>query len=347
MSQARRTALLAAVLLGVERPASLGAANIDSNLAASPAAQAGGGGCYPVPLHPSQTDPINLFNPEWAAVDVGTHTPPLADPITLHGTVALSKINELGDFPGSHSDDDQNTFLIVDPADMFFVATVAGWRRDPTPMTRLRVQVTAIDILNPLKPLHPAVAAKQRCSVTTDRDCSATPCPEGERCLSLGGPVPGWAVYLEVNGTWQKLAGLEAGLAPARVPQALRFDVALPPDGALHLHATGRSLDCRETLYGMSLSRILALYGIADDGPACLLADSHEIGELDLVYPAPDFGSAGHSADYVTQSVGGEGGSCTGAPGQLCLGDADCPAGDTCVVTGGPYRLHYTITRRS
>jgi len=42
--------------------------------------------------------------------DVGTHTPPDADPITLHGTVMLAKINEGGDLSGDHLTDDQNTF---------------------------------------------------------------------------------------------------------------------------------------------------------------------------------------------------------------------------------------------
>ena len=32
--------------------------------------------------------------------------------------------------------------------------------------------------------------------------------------------------------------------------------------------------------------------------------------------------------------------------GQLCLTAADCPSGETCTVTGGSYRLHYTISRR-
>ena len=581
----RPLAMLAVVALDVAFAGVLCAANIDSNLAASPATQAGGGGCYPVGLDPGPEDPLNVFDPEWAAIDVGTHSPPVADPITLHGTVALSKINEIGDYPASHEGDDQNTFLIVDPADMSFVATgnlgphgeeagqleveweiakyplfawagagdrmttvgrwiwdcghadpdpvgacsvttsqacvvaadcappacpgcmpgqtcggvtfnyhselhppqalavsrtgqgfafakkprggrpatrtdvwispdgggagdrcvvthrpnpldlvfvtncfplaeplanvnasdfafdvplpprppgrsrrprvrvydrtprrlprpavtttfvdgpapfvhavvdmttpvrgrlpsmvgktiVAGWRGDRTPTTRLAVRVTAIEILNPLKPLRPAVPLKQRCSASTAQDCSAMPCPAGESCLSLGGPVPGWEVFVEINGIWQRLAGLEDVQTPRTVRQRRRFDVALPVDGALHLHASGRSLDCRETLYGMSLARILGLYGIATDGPACLLAASHDIGELDLSFPGPDFGSGGGSAAHVTQSLGGAGGSCTAAPAELCLTDADCPGGTTCAVSGGSYKLHYTISKR-
>jgi len=49
---------------------------------------------------------------------------------------------------------------------------------------------------------------------------------------------------------------------------------------------------------------------------------------------------------YVTSSIGGAGGSCSATMSRLCLGDADCPSGETCVVIGGSYRLHYTIRRQ-
>jgi len=61
--------------------------------------------------------------PEWAALDVGTHTPPISDPITIHGTTDFSAINEGGDFPADHITDDQNTYLFTDPADTSLVAT--------------------------------------------------------------------------------------------------------------------------------------------------------------------------------------------------------------------------------
>src|SRR6266446_10610823 len=41
--------------------------------------------------------------------------------------------------------------------------------------------------------------------------------------------------------------------------------------------------------------------------------------------------------------VGGAGGSRSATMSRLSLGDDDCPSGETCVVTGGSYRLHYTI----
>ena len=576
--------LLCAVALAVFL-APARAAYIDSNEAVSAEAQMDGGGCYPIAKHPRVTDQLTLINPEWAAIDVGPHAPPDADPITLHGTVSLAKINEGGDFSGNHLTDDQNTFLDVDPADMAFVATgnvgpkgeeagqlefeleigsyplfawagtgdrmttvgrwiwdcghgdpapegacsvttaqacvldsdcaapacvaciagencigtvfnyhselhppqavavsrlgaghafsrrrkggrlatrtdvwltpngggagdrcvvthrahpfdlvtttecfplsqplanvnatdfefdiplpprpagsrglprikvidqtphglprarvrttlvdgtpphvhavvdmtsrvrgrlpsmvgktiFTGWRRDETPVTRLLVHVTAIEILNPLKPVAPAMAEKKRCSVTTTQDCSVTPCPRGEQCLTLGGPIPGWEVFFETNGDWQRLTGLETVMTPGTISEDLGFDTALPASGTLRLHGSGRSLDCREgQLYGTSLRRTLELYGL-DDGPKCLQADSHDVGDFEVSFGGPEFGTGGSSLSYVTSSVGGAGGSCSTTMSQLCLGDDDCPSGVTCAVTGGSYRLHYTISRQ-
>ena len=151
----------------------------------------------------------------------------------------------------------------------------------------------------------------------------------------------------EANGNWQKLAGLEGIVAPWTVPQSLVYDEAIPlTGGVLRLHATGHSLDCRESVYGMSIRRDVEIFGPTDT-LACLLdAESHDIGDFDLTLDAATLPAPGKSASYVTQSVGGAGGSCSTSTGQLCLTDADCPSGETCAVTGGAYRLHYTIRRR-
>jgi hypothetical protein len=560
------------------------AAVLDSNLAASPITQANGGGCYPVSIAPGLLDMITLIDPEWAPVNVGAHLPPASDPVTMHGTVILSKINETGDFPSDHLFDDQNTLIAVDSADMAFVATgnvgaegveagnlevereigvyplfawagegdrftgvgrwiwdcghplqdpagtcsvtmthncvlntdcappacptcmsgetcvgvnfnyhselhpphaiavsrvgqgfaytkrvrggrpatrtdvwistnsggagdacilthqavplsllgincyplsqpifdvnasdfefdiplpqrppgstrgprvrvidqtpkglpqakvtttffdgpnpivhvvvslttpvrgklpsdvgktiIAGWRHDRTPVTRLRVDVTGIEILNPLKAVTPALPLTKHCSTTTSQDCSVNPCPTGETCLSLGGPTPGWKVYLEANGNWTTLDGLDAIAAPGTVAQNVHYDVALPAGATLHLHATGKSLACEESqLYGQSLAEDLVLYGLTN-GAICLADMSHNIGDFDVAYTGPDFGSGGSSTTYATQSVGGDGGTCSTTMSQLCLKDQDCPMGETCVVTGGSYKLHYTITKR-
>jgi len=579
----RSCASLAVAVMLVAGARDAAASVIDSNLAVSPATQANGGGCYPVSIAPGLLDMLTLINPEWAAVDVGAHLPPLSDPVTMHGTIASSKINESGDFPGDHVTDDQNTLIAVDSADMAFVSTgnvspegveagnlevereigkyplfawggvgdrftgvgrwiwdcghplqdpagtcsstmtqscavntdcappvcptciagetcvgvdfnyhselhpphaiavsrvgkgygyskkvkggppatrtdvwisadsggagdacllthgslgallttecyplthplvdvttsdfefdiplpprpagntqpprvrvfdqspkgaarpkvsttfvdgptpvvhavvkltktvngkkatlvgktiVAGWRHDTTPVTRLRVDVTAIEILNPLKAVTPAIPLAKKCSVTTAQDCSSTACPAGETCLSLGGPTPGWQVFLEANGAWTELPGLGAVASPSTVPQTISYDVALPAGGSLHLHASGKSLACLESqLYGQSLKRDLALYGLTN-GALCLADMSKDIGAFDVTYAGPDFGSGGGSTTYATQSSGGDGGTCSTTMSQLCLKDADCPGGETCVVTGGAFKLHYTITKK-
>src|SRR5262245_56987987 len=124
MTMRRRVGLcMAAAALLTAGSLPLHAAFLDSNLAVSPATQANGGGCYPVSIQPSLLDMLTLVNPEWAAVDVGAHLPPLSDPVTVHGTVELSKVNETGDFPASHLTYDQNTFITVDAAEMGLVGT--------------------------------------------------------------------------------------------------------------------------------------------------------------------------------------------------------------------------------
>jgi hypothetical protein len=582
MRSLRRTLGPLVVLVALAGAAPVRAANIDSNLAVAPATQANGGGCYPVSIAPSLLDMLTLIDPEWAAVDVGAQLPPLSAPIAVHGTVALSKINEGGDFPSDHVTDDQNTLITVDAADEALVATgnvgpegveagtlevewelgkyplfawagagdrftglgrwiwdcghpsanpagscsttttqscllnrdcrpptcptcvagetcggitfnyhseihppqavaisriggyafsprfksgrlstrtdvwispdgggagdqcllthlasslsllslecfplsqpvanvnaanfafdiplpprpagntrkplvrvkeqtssglprprvtttfvdgptpvvhaevdmttpiagqlpslvgktiIARWFHDPTPVTRLRIDVTAVEIANPLKAVTPVLPARQVCSVTTTQDCSATPCPAGESCLTIGGPTPGWLIFLEANGNWQAVPGLAAVATPTTVAQSLRYDVGVPAGGSLHLHATGKSLACLESqLYGQSLARDVALYGLTD-GATCLADTSRDIGKLDVSFGGPDFGSGSGSASHVTPSVGGDGGACSTTTTQLCLTNADCPSGETCTVTGSAFKLHYTITK--
>lgn len=556
---------------------------LDSNLAVSPTTQLNGGGCYPVSIAPALLDMLVLINPEWAAVDVGSHTPPFSDPVTVHGTVNFSKINESGDFPSDHVTDDQNTFATLDPADQDLVATgnvgpagveagqmeleweissyplfawagvgdrytgtgrfiwdcghpsadpvghcsttiaqtclidtdcaaplcpgcaagetcvgvtfnyhselhppqavaitrthgyrtsqrvhfgrratradvwinpdgggagdacslthlanagallgtecyplshpvadvnradfafdiplpprpagetrsprlrvfdrtpiglprprvdtvfvdgaapvihavvrmtnpidgrlpskvgktiVARWPDDTTPVTHVQVDVSAIEIVNPLKPATPILPLKRRCSVTTMQDCSASSCPAGETCLDVGGPTPGWQIFLETNGDWQELPNLAAVASPVTIPLHLRYDLGLLPGDTLHLHATGKSLGCLESqLYDQSLNRDLALFGLTD-GVICLVDLSKDIGAFDLNYTGPDYGGADPPLSHVTQSVGGAGGHCSVTTSQPCLVDADC-AGETCVQTGGAFKLHYTIKKFS
>src|SRR5262249_57681399 len=48
---------------------------------------------------------------------------------------------------------------------------LARWRKDSTPVTRLQVHVSALEVVNPLKAVTPASPLKKRCSVTTGQDC--------------------------------------------------------------------------------------------------------------------------------------------------------------------------------
>lgn len=221
----------------------------------------------------------------------------------------------------------------------------ARWKDDPTPVTRVRIDITGVEIVNPLKPVTPASPLKKRCSVTTAQDCSVTACPSGETCLTLGGPTPGWQMFFEANGDWHELTGLGSVSTPVTIPEDLKLDAGLIPGDMLQLHITGKSLGCLESqLYGTSLPRALALYGLTD-GASCLADGSHDIGTFDISYTGPDFGSGGSATSYVTQSIGGAGGNCSVTTSQLCLGTPDCPSGETCIPTGGAFKLHYTIKK--
>src|SRR5207244_13024515 len=119
---------------------------------------------------------------------------------------------------------------------------------------------------------------------TTTQDGSATPGPPGETCRTFGGTIAGWEVFLEANGNWQKLAGLDGIVAPATVPQSLLYEEAVPiTGGILRLHATGHSLDCRESVYGQSIRRDVEIFGPTDTLACLENAESHDIGELDLM----------------------------------------------------------------
>lgn len=95
----------------------------------------GCGGCYPealaLILAGDLLGQLTLVNPEWqpigpmisAGPGYDPLPPPQSAPVQIRGTVALTKINIGGDFPGSHVGDDQNTFIQVDPADLGLLAS--------------------------------------------------------------------------------------------------------------------------------------------------------------------------------------------------------------------------------
>jgi hypothetical protein len=231
------------------------AALIDSNLAVTPAEHVGGGGCYPVSITPGLLDMLTLIDPEWVPVDVGAHSPPLSDPVTIHGTVNLSKINEGGDFPSSHVTDDQNTFLDVDPADMGLIAT---GNVGPEGVEGGQIEVEREIGAYPLFAWggegnrytgvgrwifdcgHPSANPNGSCSTTTsqaciiDADCAPPTCPScvpSETCVNVN-----FNYHSEVHPPHAiAVSRLDQGYAFTRPVKAgrmaTRTDVWISPDG--------------------------------------------------------------------------------------------------------------------
>jgi hypothetical protein len=223
-----------------------------------------------------------------------------------------------------------------------FAGTIfAGWRRDPSPLVHVRLTVTELVVRNALQLAVPI--APRTCS-TSDTPCATSgDCPSGESCLGIG-PVKSWRLQAAVNGEWQEFTDLENVSTGDVIAQGLVYDQYLPPDGAVHLEVNGRAQECVDTMYGKSLATDLAALGF-NKGIACLNSVAHRPGDIDVTYPAPDFGAGSGAMDYETVSTGGEGGHCSMNTGLLCVVDDDCPSGETCITTGGAFALRYRIER--
>ena len=94
-------------------------APVDSNLALSD----NGGGCFAPLISANPTQLLSLIptvNPEWAPVVNGSN--PVSEPVLIHGTAVESHISH-EDFPAGHVTFDQNTELVLDPADLGRLAT--------------------------------------------------------------------------------------------------------------------------------------------------------------------------------------------------------------------------------
>jgi hypothetical protein len=224
---------------------------------------------------------------------------------------------------------------------------VAGWNDKAAALTHVRVTVTDILVANDLMRATPLIP--RTCSVS-DTPCDvAADCPAGEQCLGEG-PVHGWHGQANVNGEWRRFSGPELDTVTdgSIVPQSIVLDQYLPAGGALAVHADAFARECIDTAYAHSLADGLARYGLLK-GIQCLGADeAHSGGAVDVSYPGPDFGAGPSGTQtYETQSVGGEGGACSTTTSMLCVVDADCPGGETCVTTGGAFRLRYTIEKLS
>jgi hypothetical protein len=223
---------------------------------------------------------------------------------------------------------------------------VVGWRTPPaTPLVHLRVALEAVQIDNALKPGTPTVP--RTCSVTTGTTCAtASDCPAGEQCFGLG-TAPGWSGQMSVNGDWQEFQGLGDVVAPGAIAQEATWDLWLPPDGALQIHADAFSKECIDAMFGKPLSDGLTSLGLVK-GITCLATEARRGGNVDVTLPGPDFGAGpGGTQTLTTQSVGGQGGHCSLTSGLACVVDGDCPSAESCVTDGGAFGVRYTVTRVS
>jgi hypothetical protein len=269
---------------------------------------------------------------------------------------------------------------------VFAGSITAGWKEDATALKHVQVQITGITINNPLKDSTPAVprgctnpttGGPSGIPCTTNADCptsicdaSFKPCNVDADCRKtdfcrsgasqcIGGIIPGWDLWGEVNGDWvkfQNLAtiGAQAPFAappymqpvptPLMIKQKFKFDEYVPADGSIHIKISGHSLNCLNTIFGDDLITNLWKYGLLP-GAACLDAQSVGAGEVDLTYTGPDFGTVARfkPVAYTATSTGSEAGTCSTTTNQLCVTAADCPGGETCNPTDGAFTLQYSI----
>jgi hypothetical protein len=218
----------------------------------------------------------------------------------------------------------------------------AGWNRDASPLTHVRVTLTQMVINNALQPAAPV--APLTCSIANTPCAMASDCPSGETCQGIG-TVKSWVMQASVNGEWQELAGLSSVDTGATIPESVVYDQYLPAGGQVHLFVEGKSHECIDAIYGQSLAHDLVQVGF-NKGIACLASEARSPGSVDVTYAGPDFGAGpGGTTDYETVSTGGVGGHCSTSTGLLCTVDADCPSGESCVTTGGAFTLGYRIER--
>jgi hypothetical protein len=134
----------------------------------------------------------------------------------------------------------------------------------------------------------------------------------------------GWKVQVNVNGEWQEIAGLEevkegkTGLYPV----SATYDLYLPRDGTLSVHADASSTACVDTLFNQSLLTDLVSFGLEFDkygvpipstlqtalakGSACLADTERDAGEVNASFAGPHFGVK--AEPYELASVGGAAG---------------------------------------
>ncbi len=279
---------------------------------------------------------------------------------------------------------------------MFAGTISAGWKEDTTVLKHAKVKLLSLTITNPLKdssPALPHVCTNPAGNLTTtactsnsdctavavgscnnsgkpcqvDADCAKTDfCTGGSSCV--GGLVPGWDLWAEVNGDWIKFAKLDtlgaedpfAGppfLKPSPTPlvikKAYSFDEYIPASGAIHIKASGHSLNCLKNLFGQNLAEGLHTYDLVP-GATCLGASSKDVGMLDTTFVGPNFVAAPPVNNLCTAAstpftccTGLHTGTCTpnssctssGTPLSCCSGSnsGTCTADDLCTAAGVPF----------
>ena len=327
----------------------------------------------PLPLPPSDTATLQIktknFKPAGGLMPKATFvvpTPPLGPTPVLHVIVPMATPLPNGKMPN-----------------VFAQRISAGWKEDTTSLTHVQIKFKSLTITNPLKESNtalPHVCTNQGpgLSATTcskDSDCPAGGCNNGHACHSdkdcskldnctnashcVGGVVPGWKLWSEVNGDWIEFKKLETigakapflqppyvqpSPTPLKIPESFKFDEYVPPTGAIHIKATGHSLNCLSTLFGHNLQDGLQEFGLTL-GATCLNAGSKGAGTVEVTHNGPDFGTVtpGTPVTFTATSSGGEGGTCSTTTTRLCVTNADCPMSETCTITGDAYTLEYTV----
>src|SRR5206468_2138245 len=98
---------------------------------------------------------------------------------------------------------------------------LAGWVKDPTPLTHVRVTVSDLVINNALQLATPV--APKTCSTSHGPCSTSADCSSGESCLGAG-PVKSWVMQAAINGEWQELSGLDVVNTGDVIPQTLVYD---------------------------------------------------------------------------------------------------------------------------
>ncbi len=255
---------------------------------------------------------------------------------------------------------------------VFAERITAYWKEDTTKLTHVQVKFKSLDITNPLKAAIPAIPLRQctntapvpgglsgtPCSV--DKDCpagtcntSGAPCHTDQNCKTgdfctngttcVGGTVPGWEMFGEVNGDWVQFAGKALSGVGTASPFAAppynsddltaaikgTFDEYVPSNGAIHIATTGHSTGCTDVnLYGHNLKDSLTRFGLGA-GAACFEESDANPGPIDIIHNGPNF--VAEPPNGLCTGLGTPFGCCTGS------GAGTCSVVDACTGLATPF----------